>query len=52
VAPNLIYIRMNRFAQSFNIRVDIADGCTAAEDLRQVDVEGGNSITMFVLINM
>jgi hypothetical protein len=35
-----------------NIRVDTADGCTAAEDLRPVDVGGGtNSMTMFVLIN-
>jgi hypothetical protein len=31
--------------------VDTADGCTAAEDLGPVDVEGGNSMTMFVLIN-
>jgi hypothetical protein len=34
-----------------NIRVDTAHGCTAAEDLRPVDVEGGNSLTSHVCFN-
>jgi hypothetical protein len=51
---NLIHIRMDEHSDLpnlMNIRVDTAHGCTAAEDLRPVDVEGGNSLTMFVLIN-